>query len=137
MRLTILFDTPYWIGLLEVERNGYLYAAQHIFGTEPSDAEVNELVQRHLLSLQAQMTVGIPVEQRNEPSRPNPKRVQREICHQIAEPGMSSKAHEAIRLQIEQNKRESAQQLRQTRETLRDYKRELGRQKAKARHIGR
>ena len=64
MRLTVLFDTPYWIGLSEVERDGCLYVARHIFGAEPSDAEVSEFVQRDLLTLQARMTVGVPIEQR-------------------------------------------------------------------------
>src|SRR5579859_8124629 len=102
MRLTVLFDSPYWIGLLEMERDGCLYAARHIFGSEPSNQEVYEFVQRDLLALQTRMTVGILTAL--PPDRPkNPKRMQREVRRQIAAVGISSKAHEAMRVQIEQN----------------------------------
>ena len=137
MRLTILFDAPYWIGLLEVERDGCPCAAWHIFGAEPSDADVFEFVQRDLLTVQARMTVGVPIEQRTRELHSNPKRVQRKIRQQMAEQEIPGKAQEAMRLQIEQNKHESVQVSREQREALRRYKREIVRKKAKARHKGR
>ena len=100
MRLTILFDSPYWIGLLEDERDGLLYAARYIFGAEPSDQEVYQFVLHDLLSLTAQMTVGIPFEQ-NLQRHVNPKRMQREVRRELAQAGITSKAQEAMRLQIE------------------------------------
>ena len=123
--------------MLEVERDGCLYAARHIFGAEPSDAEVCEFIQRDLFALQARMTVGIPIEQAAITRHPNSKRVQREVRQQIAQQDMPSKAHEAMRLQIEQNKRQSVQFSRERREALRDRKHEIERNKAKARHRGR
>ncbi len=60
MRLTILFNDPYWIGLLEVERDGSLYTAIHSFGAEPGDPELYGFVVHHLALLQARMTVGSP-----------------------------------------------------------------------------
>jgi hypothetical protein len=62
MRLTIYFESPYWIGLLEEERDGLLYVGRHIFGTEPSDAQVYDFVLHELTALQARMTVGLPIE---------------------------------------------------------------------------
>ncbi len=55
----------------------------------------------------------------------------------MAEQDITSKAQEAMRLQIEQNKHESVQMSREQREALRLYKREIVRKKAKARHKGR
>ena len=136
MRLTILFDSPYWIGLLEVERDGCLYAARHIFGSEPSDQEVYQFVQRDLLQLQARMTTGVRVDQDGAYRRLNPKRVQREVRQQIAEEGIPNKAHEAMRLQIEQNKFQSTQVSREQRDALREHKREVAREKLRARHRG-
>lgn len=136
MRLTVLFDSPYWIGLLEMDRDGCLYVARHIFGSEPSNQEVYEFVQRDLLALQERMTVGILSVLL--PDRPaNPKRAQREVRRQTAEVGISSKAHEAMRLQIEQNKQVSAHRRREERGENRVHKREIARAKAKARHRGR
>jgi hypothetical protein len=136
MRLTVLFDSPYWIGLLEVERDGSLYAARHIFGSEPSNQEIYEFVQRDLLALQKRMTVGLLTAMAADKHH-NPKRAQREVRRQVAESGITSKAHEAMRLQIEQNKQQAIQHHRQQREVDKTYKREIARAKAKARHRGR
>ncbi len=136
MQLTILFDDPYYVGLLEIEREGLLYAARHIFGADPSDQEVFEFVRRDLLPLQARMTVGIPVEA-GTMKRVNPKRMQREVRRQVAQQGISSKAHEAMRAQIEQNKVERHQITREQREAQKLHKREVARLKARERHRGR
>jgi len=136
MRLTILFDSPYWIGLLEDERDGLLYATLHIFGAEPSDQEIYQFVLHDLLTLTAQMTVGIPFEQ-NEQHHVNPKRMQREVRCELAQGGISSKSQEAMRLQTENNKQQRQQENRIERDALRDHKRTIAREKAKARHKGR
>jgi len=37
MKLTVCFEQPYWVGIVE-ETDGYrLKAAKHIFGSEPLD----------------------------------------------------------------------------------------------------
>jgi hypothetical protein len=135
MRLTILFDAPYWIAVLEVERENILYAARYIFGAEPSDQEVYEFVQRDLLALQTRMTAGVAVTEAQY-RHVNPKRVQREIRRQLAQPAISTKAQDAMRLQIEQNKHNAVQKSRLERKAQRDRKRELSREKAKAQHRG-
>ena len=40
MKLTVYHDGQYFVGMIEREENGKLYAVRHIFGTEPSDEEV-------------------------------------------------------------------------------------------------
>jgi hypothetical protein len=135
MKLTVLFDKPYWIGVLEDERDGNLYVARHIFGAEPSDQIVYAFVLHELLALQSRMTVGIPIEAA-ERKLANPKRMQREIRRELARDSLTRKAHEAMRLQIETRKQEHRRESRAERETLKNYKRELAREKAKARHRG-
>lgn len=135
MRFTVLFNDPYWTGVLEIEQDAHLYAATHIFGAEPSDQEVYEFVQCDLLALQARITVGVPIAMSDQ-RRANPKRVQREVRRQVAQQGISTKAQEAIRLQIEQRKEERAEITREQRDAQRAYKREIARAKAKARHRG-
>src|SRR5690349_3338648 len=104
MQLTILFQPPYWVGILEVARADQLLVARHIFGAEPNDAEIYDFVQRDLLLLMQTMTHGIVLDPVTSERRPNPKRLQREIKRAIAEQGISSKAQEALRLQIEAGK---------------------------------
>ncbi|MCC7451783.1 MAG: YjdF family protein [Anaerolineae bacterium] len=135
MQLTVLFKAPYWIGVLEVERDSHLYAAAYIFGAEPSDQEVYAFVERDLPTLQDRMTVGVPVEV-IEQRRVNPKRVQREAHRQVAQAGISTKAQEAMRQQLEQNKQAQVQESREQRDALRAYKRAVARAKAKAKHRG-
>jgi hypothetical protein len=136
MKLTILFDAPYWIGLLEDERDGCLYVARHIFGAEPSDPEVYEFIQRDFAPLCRQMTVGVPIESSSQ-RHVNPKRKQREVRRELAQAGISTRSQDAIRLQLEQNKQERRQESRQQREEHKAYKRAVAREKAKARHKGR
>jgi hypothetical protein len=136
MRLTIYFESPYWIGLLEESRDGLLYVGRHIFGAEPSDAEVYDFVLHELAALQARMTVGVPIEL-DSARRINPKRAARELRRELAHGNITSKAQEAMRLQLEANKMEHQQESRQERNALRDYKREVARARAKAKHRGR
>jgi hypothetical protein len=136
MTFTIFFDPPYWVGVLEEERAGMLYIARHIFGAEPSEQEVLEFVRRDFDSLWAQMTVGIAVETETA-RRFNPKRLQREVRRTMAAPPLSTKAQEAMRVQIEHNKQERKANHRAEREAEKEYKREVAREKAKAKHRGR
>ncbi|HEX2905925.1 MAG TPA: YjdF family protein [Phototrophicaceae bacterium] len=136
MRLTILFDPPYWVGLLEDERDGYLYAARHIFGAEPSDQEVYAFIQTDFVRLCQQMTVGVPISETAAPRHINPKRRQREVRRELSQLGIATKAQEALRLQLEHHKHERQQENREEREAQQTYKRALAREKAKARHKG-
>lgn len=137
MQLTILFDCPYWVGILEEERDGYLYAARHIFGAEPSDQEVYQFVLDDLLILRARMTVGAKIKDKHLEHRINPKRLQRDIKRELQKTDVSSKAREAMRLQIEQSKQVRKQQSRDERQAERERQRTLATEKAKARHRGR
>ncbi len=136
MRLTILFNDPYWTGLIEIERESCLYAATHIFGAEPSAQEVYQFVLRDLVGLLSCMTIGLPVEVTEH--RPvNPKRKQREARRYVMQQGMSTKAQQVIKQQLEQNKQERIQTTRKQRDLFREHKREVARDKAKAKHRGR
>jgi len=136
MRLTILFDSPYWIGLLEAESDDLLYAARHIFGSEPSDAEVYDFVQNDLLPLMQTMTIGLPIDSAPTPHHINPKRLQRIIRREVLRTDVPSKAHEAIRLQIEANIKEQLTISRAQRDEKHQHKRDVAAAKAKAKHKG-
>jgi len=137
MRLTILFDPPYWIGLLEAESDGLLYAARYIFGAEASDPEVYAFVQHDLLPLMRTMTVGLPIDSAPKPHHINPKRLQRDLRREVLRTDVPSKAHEAMRLQIEANTQERLTITRAERDAKRQHKRDVASAKAKAKHKGR
>jgi hypothetical protein len=137
MRLTILFESPFWIGLIELERESCLYVARHVFGAEPNSETVYGFVQDELVSILDRMTTGVPVETAPVEKRVNPKRRQREIQRELAQNGVSSKAHQAMRLQLEQNKQAHEEESRQQREAQRDYEYTRKREKARKKHKGR
>ncbi len=136
MRLTILFDPPYWIGLLEAESDGLLYAARHIFGSEPGDSEVYAFVHNDLLPLMNSMTIGLPIASAPTPRRINPKRLQRDIRREVSRTDVPGKAHEAMRIQIEANIQEHIVMSRTQRGAKRQHKRDIAAAKARAKHKG-
>jgi hypothetical protein len=136
MQLTIFFDSPFWVGVLEEEHAGTLYAARQVFGAEPSDQQVYEFVLHDLAALRAQMVAGVTAADRPV-KRLNPKRLQREIRRDLARAGVSSKAHEALRLQLEQHKQSRQEITREQRDAEREHKRAIQRDKARQKHRGR
>lgn len=141
MQFTVLFVDPYWIGLLEAERDGRLFAAKFIFGAEPSEGEIAAFVLSRDYDALAQsianapIDAGVPVESA-QARAVNFKRMQREIRQQIDELSVSSKAHEAMRLQVEQHKQARRVESKAEREAEKARKRQIALDKAKAKHRG-
>ena len=46
--LTIFFEDPFWVAVVERQADGRLQAARHLFGGEPTPAEVLAFVLRRL-----------------------------------------------------------------------------------------
>jgi|694.fasta_scaffold17074_7 hypothetical protein len=106
IKATIFFDKRYWIGAFErTDKEGYA-VARHIFGAEPSDAEIYEFVLNHYGDLKfgelKEVTVQI--------QRMNPKRVQREVRRHMKEmrdtTRPSTLAQDYMREEIEKKKKE-------------------------------
>ncbi len=133
--LTVYFDDPWWVGVIEDETDGALKVCRYVFGSEPGNGEILEFVQRDLLRLLEQTTFS--VESSAEPvRRVNPKRANREAARQLQTQGVLSKAQETMRLQLEQFKQTRQVQSKTEREALADYKRQKAREKALARKKG-
>jgi hypothetical protein len=132
---TVYFESPYWVGVLEEERESRLFVARHVFGAEPSDQEIYEFVCNDLDALKRRMSVSVAVETRTV-KKINPKRLQREVQRILDQHGISSKAEEVMRLQREVNKKERRVETREMKEARNDYKRTIAKQKAKAKHRG-
>lgn len=135
-RLTILFDPPFWVGVYEVECDARLWVGRWVFGSEPSSEEVYLFILHGLDALRARMTLGVPAESRPA-GRLSFKRMQREIRRAEAQPGIGTKSQEAIKEQIAQGKIERRKSGREERDAAKAHKRDIAREKAKARHKGR
>ena len=45
--LTVFFEDPFWIGIVERIEDGKLMAAKHVFGAEPTGIEILDYVKNH------------------------------------------------------------------------------------------
>lgn len=105
MKLTVFFDGQFWVGLIERKTEAGLFASRHIFGAEPKDEEIFAFVNKQLIAVVNSQTVAVSVEE--EPRKPiNPKRMAREVAREMKVAPVSTKAQEALRLQLEENKKE-------------------------------
>lgn len=101
VRLTVLFEPPFWIGLWEREWRGGYQVCKTTFGAEPKDYDIYDFTLKNYAKLRFQSS---------SPERgiveccKNPKRLQREIRKQIDHSGMGTKAQQALKLQQEESK---------------------------------
>jgi hypothetical protein len=136
VKLTVYFEVDFWVGVIEDVKDGKLRAARYIFGAEPMDAEVLEFVRDGMMACIERASQGVPVEKKLR-SRINPKRLAREAAAELKRTGVSAQAQEALKLELEHRKKVRKVLSREQREAEKERKREIARQKAKAKHRGR
>ncbi len=136
--LTVLFDDPWWIGVVEVHTAAGIQVARWIFGSEPGNAEVYAFVQGEFTRLLDGLCSPVSLDAA-EPSvrRRSPKRAAREAARSLRERGISTYAQEALKQQQEAHKQERKQTQRERRKQQADARRAQARQRAKERHRGR
>lgn len=100
--MQVLFEEPFYVGLLEKREGNTLSVCKIVFGAEPKDGEVLSYIQSRYHTL----TFSPPVtEERVQKGRSNPKRRLRETRKQLAESGsIGTKAQQALQQQREQQK---------------------------------
>lgn len=132
-KLTVLFDDPFWIGVLERESDGVYEVCKVTFGAEPKDYEVNEFLKRDWAKLRFSPALKADA----EPEKwINPKRRQRDVHKLVTEAGIGTKAQQALKLLQEQGKQERKARSRSMRETQNERRYELRQEKRKEKHRG-
>lgn len=81
-KLTVRFEEPFWIGLVETEDGESYSVARHVFGAEPTTPEVFDFIRDHWANLRFTQEVEIEVDA-PESKRINPKRLRRMIEKEI------------------------------------------------------
>ncbi|MFZ0218626.1 MAG: YjdF family protein [Candidatus Aquirickettsiella sp.] len=102
IKLTVLFESPFWVGIFEKEQDGQYSVARTVFGAEPRDFEVFEFI----INKMDQLKFSNPQDGEIVKRKINPKRVQREVKLELSKKNIVSKAQDALRLEIEKNKKE-------------------------------
>ena len=103
--LTVYHDGQFWVGLAEHVEDGRYGVARIVFGAEPSDEEILQLVVGKWEKL---AFFGDNPTEAIKPAK-NPKRRAREAAKALKQPAMSTKAQQTLTAQRDTMKRESAQ----------------------------
>lgn len=133
VRLTVMFEGPFWTGVFECVSGGRLSVCKFTFGSEPKDYEILDFVLKNYYKLKFSNDVAA------EPVRicRNPKRMQRQAHKETLSSGIGTKSQQALSLQREQMKTERIASARKRREDEKERLFELKRQKKKEKHRGR
>ena len=133
VRLTVFFEDPFWVGVFEHIEGRRLSVSKVTFGAEPRDYEVYAFILKHYYDLRFSPAVAAAALE----TKPNPKRMQREVRRRVLDSGIGTKAQQALKLQQEQNKQERKTRSRD--EKLAEAERlfELKQQKKREKHRGR
>ncbi len=131
--LTVFFDGQFWVGLFERTDGGRLTVCRVVFGAEPKDQQIHELILRDW----GKLRFSPPVEgDQAKALASNPKRRQRQIARS-SEKGIGTKSQQAMKLAQEAGKMARKERSREQREAEEQRKRALHAEKKKAKHRGR
>lgn len=132
-KLTILFESPFWIGIYEREDNGRYEVCKITFGAEPKDYEVYEFILKNWSLLRYSPSIETATIVKKHINR---KRMQRLINKQIENTVIGTKAQQALKLQQEQRKLERKARSREQLEEEKQRQFELSQKKRKEKHRG-
>ncbi|MBQ6585540.1 MAG: YjdF family protein [Coriobacteriales bacterium] len=131
--LTIYHDGRFWVGTFERIEDGRLSVCRIVFGSEPSNEEIQELICRRWSGLH----FTLPVEHEAVPELvSNPKRRHREISKELRNRGPSTKAQLALSEEREAAALQRKAAARECREADERERFELRREKHKLKHRG-
>ena len=135
IKLTILFNDPFWIGVFEVIENDEYKVCKFTFGPEPREEETYELILHKFYSLNFSNPISSEKNTFIE-KKQNPKRLQRKIQKETATIGIGTKAQIAIKFQHEQCKLQRKKKSKEQKEQEEQRKFSLKRKKKLEKHKG-
>lgn len=135
IKLTVLFNEPFWIGIFEVIENNEYKVCKVTFGSEPKDEETYELILHKFYSLNFSNPI-LSLENAFIEKKQNPKKLQKKIKKETNEKGIGTKAQIAMKLQHEQCKIERKKKSKQQKEQEEQRKFYLKQQKRLKKHKG-
>ena len=131
-KMTVFFENPFWVGVIERIDNEKLSVCKITFGAEPKDYEVYDFISREYCHLKFSPAVATVVKE----TKRNPKRMQRNAKKQMQENGIGTKSQQALKMQQEQNKQERKLRSREQKEADKQRMFELKQQKKREKHKG-
>lgn len=136
IKVTVFYETHFWIGLFERSDDTHLAVARKIFGGEPTDAELYDFI----LNNYNELKFTEPHNFKLIIKRKNHKRMQREVRREMekAKQGLSNttRAQEVLRLDMEKNKKVRKTVSRAEKEARAELKFQQKQTKRKQKHRG-
>lgn len=134
VKLTVYFENPFWIGIFERSIDEKLSVCKVIFGAEPKDYEILEIVLNRYSKLKYSPEI---LYEKVFKEKVNPKRVQREVKKQLNNEGVGTKSQQALKLQQEENKTIRKIKTKEQKEIEKEKIYSLKQQKKREKHKGR
>ena len=101
-KLTVFFENPFWVGVLECNEDGKLTVSKITFYKEPKDYEIRNFI----LKKYNQLNFSPAVENVVIEKQKNYKKRQRDVRKQVQLQGVGTKSQQALKLQHDQSKSE-------------------------------
>lgn len=135
IKLTVLFNEPFWIGVFELTQNDEYKICKVTFGAEPRDDETYELIIKKFYTLNFSSPI---LSSKNDfiEKRQNPKRLQRRIKKETETKGIGTKAQIAMQLEHEKCKIERKKKSKEEKEQEEQRKFDLKQKKKLEKHKG-
>jgi hypothetical protein len=102
IKLTVLFEAPFWIGIFERTSETY-EVSRVVFGSEPKDFEIYALIMQKFDSLKFSKPISVDFELER---KINPKKLQRMVKKEVQATGIGTKAQNTLKLEREHLKQE-------------------------------
>lgn len=131
--VTVFFEEPFWVGVVERMEGNKLSVCKVTFGAEPREKEIHEFFLKNYYRLRFSPAVETAVKE----AHGNPKQMQRKARKQMEDKGIGTKSQQALKLQQEQRKTERKVFSREKKEAEELRKFELKQHKRKEKHRGR
>ncbi|EHN13550.1 YjdF family protein [Clostridium sporogenes] len=119
IKLTVLFDESFWIGIFEKQAQHKIQICRVVFGQEPKDYEVYDFILKNYYNLKFSDPISID---KKHKTKINPKRMQRKIKKTVQKKGIGTKAQQALKLDHENKKTERKIKLKENRENKKELK---------------
>ncbi|MCH4240223.1 MAG: YjdF family protein [Oscillospiraceae bacterium] len=132
-QMTVYFENPFWVGVWECSGGGNYEVSRVVFGAEPKEFQVYEIVCSQYCRLRFGKSEDV---QQTFVKRISPKRMQRAVHRQTQRQGIGTKAQQALKLQQEAGKLERRCHSKEQRDAEKERQFLLHEQKLRAKHRG-
>ena len=131
-KLTVFFENPFWVGVLECNEDGKLTVSKLTFYKETKDYEIRNFI----LKKYNQLNFSPAVENVVIEKQKNYKKRQRDVRKQVQLQGVGTKSQQALKLQHGQSESEHILQNKKQKELDKMRLFALKQQKKKEKHKG-